>query len=116
MKGLKDLNLIENPFYNSGARCLLDGLKANVNLLSLQVGKRNPYRCHGGQWPYMDYREEYKNKYHQMQSLLRVNRFQSRVYASSRMPPNLWALVLETAGNDPDVTYFMLREEILLRN
>jgi Ran GTPase-activating protein (RanGAP) involved in mRNA processing and transport len=72
MKGLKDLNLNHNEFYNAGARHLLDGLKANVNLLSLQVGKPKLSMSMGSS-PDMDYHEAYKNEYDQMQRLLCVN-------------------------------------------
>jgi hypothetical protein len=115
MKGLKYLNLNMNPFYNSGARRLLDGLKANGNLHSLQVGKSSCKACHCCGPLDKDYDKSYKNEHHQVQSLVHVNRFLSSVRAS-RMPPNLWPLVLETADNDLDLTYFMLREEILLQN
>jgi hypothetical protein len=103
MKGLKELNLNHNPFYKSGARRLLDGLKANVNLFSLQSEL----------YSHLDY----ENERHQMQRLLHVNRFRSGVRAGlMRMGPHLWPLILETADNDPDVMYFLLREEIMWRN
>jgi hypothetical protein len=73
MKGLKELNLNYNPFLNYGARHLLDGLKSNVNLLSLQV--REYRMCwSGSQLRYNDYDEAYKSEYEQMQRLLLVNR------------------------------------------
>jgi Ran GTPase-activating protein (RanGAP) involved in mRNA processing and transport len=114
MKGLKDLNLNQNPFYNSGARGLLDGLKANVNLLlSLQVEKSS-FECYSCGPLDMDYHKAYKKEYLQLQSLVHVNCFLSSVHTSLTLPPNLWLHVLETADNDLDVTYFMLYEEILL--
>ena len=96
-KGVRELYLKTNPSIDdSGARALLEGLdKGNIILTTLEEDASVD-----GTWEVIWY-------------YLRLNRG-GRQLLHSKLGVSLWPLVLQKAGRDTDVIYYLLRQEILL--